>query len=70
MHECRYTTDGFLEKNRDKLEDDVAEVLIASTDALLAKLFDPSRPSNQVRMRRARSMSYAMPFPTCVDGFD
>jgi len=42
-----YCTESFLDKNRDKLSDDITEVLIASQDALLAKLFDPSRPSNQ-----------------------
>jgi len=45
--QVEYCTDDFLEKNRDKLSDDITEVLVASGDALLAKLFDPTRPSNQ-----------------------
>eukprot|EP00035_Acanthoeca_spectabilis_P019895 m.430125 g.430125 ORF g.430125 m.430125 type:complete len:1030 (-) comp17117_c0_seq1:1257-4346(-) len=41
-----YATEFFRDKNKDKLSDDITQVLQGSSDDLLAKLFDPSRPSN------------------------
>eukprot|EP00038_Savillea_parva_P014489 m.11130 g.11130 ORF g.11130 m.11130 type:complete len:1020 (+) comp2818_c0_seq1:31-3090(+) len=42
-----YTTTNFLEMNRDKLSDDISDVLMSSSDEFLANLFDPDRPMNQ-----------------------
>jgi myosin-3 len=43
-----YVTENFRDKNKDKLSDDIAQVMQASGDALLAKLFDVNRAANAV----------------------